>query len=463
MKKFFCCFIVLSIFLPKATFLFAQQPATEGRAKIEALLKKISVQKADTNKVQMLTDIAYEYNKVSPYDGIKYANLAIAFAEKLDWKLGIARGNSCLGANYFSLSDFPKAHEYWLKSLEMNVEIGNEFGVANHLHNIGNVFFSQKNYALALEYYEKALKKSQEIGNDKIVTHSYAAIGNVYTQLKDYNKALEYNYKALTIDKKSGVKGNIAADEISIGSVYNEQGNYNLALDMLQNGKQLKSEIGDKRGLANAYNLLGTTYFKMTKDSSLKNSSKANLQLAIAYLDSAITIGRQMGYLDNVQKSYKVLSDAQSMTDNYKDAYYSYKEYAGIKDSVFSLEKQTDIFNLLKKEEIEEKKREAERQMEEKERIEYLQMGGIIMFILILIVSLLFLRGKKVHPRVINILCTFSMLIVFEFINLLIHGKIENLTHHNLLLTLLCLLVIAAIIIPLHHKLEHWLKKKIVH
>ena len=200
----------------------------------------------------------------------------------------------------------------------------------------------------------------------------------------------------------------------------------------------------------------------MTKDSSLKNSSKANLQLAIAYLDSAVTIGRQMGYLDNVQKSYKVLSDAQSMTDNYKDAYYSYKEYAGIKDSVFSLEKQTDIFNLLKKEEIEEKKREAERQLEEKERIEYLQMGGIIMFILILIVSLLFLRGKKVHPRVINILCTFSMLIVFEFINLLIHGKIENLTHHNLLLTLLCLLVIAAIIIPLHHKLEHWLKKKIV-
>ena len=76
---------------------------------------------------------------------------------------------------------------------------------------------------------------------------------------------------------------------------------------------------------------------------------------------------------------------------------------------------------------------------------------------------ILVLRHKRVNPRVIDILGTLSVLIIFEFIELLLHGQIEKLTHHSLVLTLLCLLLLAGIIIPVHHKIEHWMKKKIGH
>lgn len=215
----------------------------------------------------------------------------------------------------------------------------------------------------------------------------------------------------------------------SIGNIYNEQGAYDKALTVLQYGKQIKKEIGDKKGLANAYSLIGKVMLNKiadTLDSLLRTTQpnpQNNLSIAINYLDSAIIIDKEMGYLDNMQQSYKSLSEAQNLHNDYKAAFASYKQYSLIKDSVFSLEKQTDIFNLLKKEEIEDQKR----------------------------------------PQVIDILSTFSVLIIFEFINLLIHGKIEALTHHNLVLTLMCLLGIAAIIIPLHHRMEHWVKKKIGH
>jgi hypothetical protein len=54
------------------------------------------------------------------------------------------------------------------------------------------------------------------------------------------------------------------------------------------------------------------------------------------------------------------------------------------------------------------------------------------------------------------------LLMVFEFINLLIHPFLEKITHHSPALMLLALVAIAALIVPLHHKLEHWSINKLV-
>lgn len=57
----------------------------------------------------------------------------------------------------------------------------------------------------------------------------------------------------------------------------------------------------------------------------------------------------------------------------------------------------------------------------------------------------------------------FGLLMLFEFISLFLHPYIEALTHHTPIYMLLILVGIAAIILPLHHKLEHLVKEKLVH
>jgi hypothetical protein len=44
---------------------------------------------------------------------------------------------------------------------------------------------------------------------------------------------------------------------------------------------------------------------------------------------------------------------------------------------------------------------------------------------------------------------------------LLIHPFLEKITHHSPVLMLLCLVVLASLLIPLHHKLEHFIKHKL--
>ena len=49
---------------------------------------------------------------------------------------------------------------------------------------------------------------------------------------------------------------------------------------------------------------------------------------------------------------------------------------------------------------------------------------------------------------------------MFEFINLLIHPFLERVTHHSPILMLLALVIIASLLIPMHHKIEKWIKEK---
>jgi hypothetical protein len=77
-------------------------------------------------------------------------------------------------------------------------------------------------------------------------------------------------------------------------------------------------------------------------------------------------------------------------------------------------------------------------------------------------VFILFSRRYITNTNVIKFLSVVSLLIIFEFINLLIHPFLEKITHHSPLLMLISLVAIAAIIIPFHHKLEHWAVNKLI-
>ncbi|MBL0007083.1 MAG: hypothetical protein IPP25_07825 [Saprospiraceae bacterium] len=54
------------------------------------------------------------------------------------------------------------------------------------------------------------------------------------------------------------------------------------------------------------------------------------------------------------------------------------------------------------------------------------------------------------------------MLMVFEFLNLVLHPFLGNITNHTPALMLLGLVCIAGLLVPLHHKLEKWATEKLV-
>lgn len=309
---------------------------------IDSIESQLPLMRGDTNKVHALNRLAFEYNTVSPYDGIRYAFEGLSLAELLDFKKGMARANSSLGANYFSLSDYPNAYHYWLRSLEINREIGNVMGEVNHLHNIGMVFFTQKNYENALDYYSQALELSQQIGNRKFATHSYSAIGNIYLAQRNLAKALEYHTKSLVIDRELDNRKAFSTDLLNIGNVYLELKNYHEAEKCILEALGIKRSIEDRNGLTRSYYLYG----RLLEE---RGSTRAEKQNALTYLDSAITLGNKIGFLEHVQLSFQLQSRLYEELGMYREALTSAHAYHNTKDSIYSVVKQTEIFNLDKK------------------------------------------------------------------------------------------------------------------
>lgn len=52
-------------------------------------------------------------------------------------------------------------------------------------------------------------------------------------------------------------------------------------------------------------------------------------------------------------------------------------------------------------------------------------------------------------------------MILFEYLTLLLHPYVAEITHHTPVYELIIFVCIAALLIPTHHRIEHWLIEKL--
>ena len=133
------------------------------------------------------------------------------------------------------------------------------------------------------------------------------------------------------------------------------------------------------------------------------------------------------------------------------------------KDSLYSMEKTRSTEALNFREQLRQQEVETEKQKAEVERRQNIQYALIALGIIILIsLYLLLSRSFITNTNLIKFFGVIALLIVFEFLNLLLHPFLERVHHHSPILMLLALVAIAAMLVPLHHKLEHWATTKLV-
>ena len=148
---------------------------------------------------------------------------------------------------------------------------------------------------------------------------------------------------------------------------------------------------------------------------------------------------------------------------NTDSAYYYSRMEAGINAQIFSQNNINKMQALGFNDQIrviEEEARKAEEEQRRKENIQYalISLGIIVLLTLYLLLSRSFITNTKL----IEFFGVVALLIVFEFLNLLLHPFLEKITHHSPLLMLLAMVCIAALLVPLHHKIEKWATARLV-
>jgi hypothetical protein len=373
----------------------------------------------------------------------------------------------------------------------------------------------KKMYALAL-----GLK------NDSLMVLVYRAIGNRFVTKTDYNyslnayfKGLEYaktkpskalfygnlayvyaitenNRVALSYLKKSDALGEVAVNDffknILYGLVYNNLNKPDSALLYLQKAGNLHiknldptlnsiflAQNGKAYELKGDADLAEVYYKKVVAYCKKQNLASGQIRHGSLYCDFLIKSGnyaqvrnialenlavaKKAGITEGMSTVAEILRKVYARQSNKDSAYYYAVMQINYKDSVSSQKRIAEFQNLTfgqQLREIDEQAKASEATEQRKQNIQYALIAlGIISFI---IMFLLLSRGIITNAKIIEFLGVLALLIIFEFINLLIHPFLEGVTHHSPILMLLALVCIAALLVPLHHRVEGWATNKLV-
>ncbi len=218
--------------------------------------------------------------------------------------------------------------------------------------------------------------------------------------------------------------------------------------------RSIDTSVNTKQGFGDAYAfdmyskfLLKKGFLAEAKTNGLTGLKIArNCQAKRPFLDIAGTL----------RQTYEGLRRPDS-------AYYFAKLELAYRDSLFNSQKLSDVQNITFAEQVrqgEEAIKEAEAALERKDNLQYAAIAlGLVIFV---VAFLLFSHTIIANQGVIHFLGVLSLLVLFEFINLLLHPYIDSLTDDSPVLMLLSMVCLAALLIPLHHRLEHWITHKMV-
>jgi tetratricopeptide (TPR) repeat protein len=439
MKKI--AFLMLSLLVCGSGF-------TQGRNITDSLRKVIQTTTVDTVRVKALTSLSFY--ETLPSLRLELAYKALHLSKQIKWKAGESRSYFQLSNCYRNISDFPNALDNALKALKKREEIGTPGGIASALQNIGSIYGEQGRYKEALIYFSKAeefYRKAPALSAENQGIKNML-LGHTYLKMDKYDSALIYLNRAYEIIPKTSL--NIPAVYSGLANVYTANKDFDLAQSYHRKAIDFATK-NDTLTLTSAY-LEYALYFDKTdkKDS------------AILYARESVKWATQLDAKSTIVDAAKLLSTLYEKSDA-NEALKYYKLAAQTRDSIFNQASAAKLQSMEYTERERQREQEELKRVQEEERLHNLQYAAIALGLVTLLIGFLVLSHSVLaKPKLIRFLGVISLLMVFEFLNLLLHPWLGKVTHHSPVLMLLAMVCVAALLVPLHHKLEHWITHKMV-
>ncbi|HUQ65194.1 MAG TPA: hypothetical protein VM101_03520 [Flavitalea sp.] len=183
----------------------------------------------------------------------------------------------------------------------------------------------------------------------------------------------------------------------------------------------------------------------------------------LIYAKRALSISRESHFIGRLSPLAEVIYDAYKRLGN-KDSALAYVEMSKMfKDSAHFEENQKQIQALTAEEYIRQQEKTQEELKTKEERKRNLQYAAIALALLVFIILFLLLSHSIIaNQKLIRFLGIMALLLIFEFLNLLLHPYVGTLTHHSPVLMLAIMVGIGALLIPIHHKLEKIIINRLV-
>lgn len=440
-------------------FLFASSGFAQ-KSDADSFSKRLLIVKTDTGKVRLMWNLAYAMSKYDPDSALTIAQEAVYLAKKINDKEGESRSLGVLAQTFAKIGNYTRALEFNIQKLKLEEKRNKPRNLSSVLMNIGIVYRYQEEYRKALEYYWKADSVMSQFNVKDIRYNITLNLGDVFDRLNKSDSALIYFNKSLELANRpedymatqpDGYK--IGQSMTGLGHSYRKLGsypqsliNYQRAIVYLEAAHDDETYCEATLGLAKLYRLMGK------RDSSAYFAKRS------------LSVAKKDGLLPLELEAADFLSQHYNKEERNIDSAFAYINYVhDLNDSVNSKSQVRQLQIMSSDEQFRQRALQESRRLARIERSQQLQMLLIAIFIPGLFLLTLILSRVKLHLQAIRLLGVLSLLFFFEYLTLLLHPTVAKLTHHTPVYEILIFVAMAAILIPAHHRLEHWLIHKLIH
>jgi len=314
--------------------------------RIDSLEKKIATALPDTNKANLLIDLAIQYVNTDSAKAIQNITNALKLSNQLKYLDGQIDAYNNLGIFYMTFNNMEKAlsnykeveilvkkynkesiltnlyssmgnlYSDWNKSAEAiafyskAIEIGLKYNdkksVGMAYNNLGTEYIQNGNLVKATEYLLKGIAIREEINDQKGVASISLNLSVLYKELKMYGDAITYGNNAITIYKSLGLPIEVGKVYVNFGLIANRQKNYPLAEKYFDDALNLFKGTTYTRGLAAVYSNRGLVLKNQNKIKEALANYQASYELSLSTKNKqaqAITL-TELGDLAMMNKDY---------------------------------------------------------------------------------------------------------------------------------------------------------------
>lgn len=409
------------------------------------------------DRLQSAYHLALFYKDIQLDSMLHFAQIAAITAFKNRNDLGeyeYAQSLSTLAWAMWYAGNYPDSKSTYFRALEIAETLNDSLLLGEIYLGLGRVNRSEENFEKAIFYFKKTESLLQFKGSSGFRIAAISETGKCYEQINIIDTAYLYISSALNLIYAQYGDQNVLGGGAReyMGTIYSKIGQDAVAEMYFRQAIFLNKEKSDFRLLSRSYSELAEHFFRLEKRDS-----------AIHYALLAHEIDDRLNYDAQYLNSSKLLSNLFQSKGDMTRAFYYLQKLIKIKDRLFSRANINKLHTLEFNEQIRQQEREQILQKAKVARWNNIQFAVIALCIIIFItLYIIFSHVVIANDRFISFFGALGLLFVFEFINLLIHPFAIKITHGSPLLLLLFLVLIAGILIPMHHKLEIWVKSVMI-
>jgi adenylate cyclase len=276
--------------LTATAFLLFFQVISAQMTLADSLAKVLQYAPADTHRVILLTDLAWEINRTESEKALKLLHEALSLAQKLHFQLGEATVWNGLGVMEEINGNFSKALEHYKKALEIRTVVGDRRAMASSYNNLGTLYENVGQFYDAIDNYMLNLREQEALNDTFRIARAHFNLAGVYQEIGIYFEAARLlNEARFTLENMNDQKGMAQVNNM-LGHISFELETFSQADAFYRNALKIYEELRDSSDIAGTLSNIANNYDEWGTQEKNMDST----QHAMPYYEMALDVYRRL-------------------------------------------------------------------------------------------------------------------------------------------------------------------------